>query len=481
MHRPAGLPGCPVPEAIRLLGLAGILALQGCGGGVVPPVAGDIAFVDAAIVDVASGRVEQGRVIVVRDGRIEAVLDQDEAGRISAPRIVDLSGAHVLPGLWDAHVHVAGNPAEAERIAAGMISSGVLYLRDLAVSLDNLGPFRERWRELSRRMPVPDIILSGPVLDDHPLPWYRDLQFEIHDPAEAERVVAELEGAGVDHLKVYSGLRPDVYEAILGAAHARALPVDGHVPTAVGLQGVANGSQRTIEHLDIFTLLSCAEEGAVWQQRGIEARFGEGYGAYFQVMARFWDALDWSCFDRAARALGRRGAGWTPTLVMEALSEGTISRISLTRLSSSARDWCDAQLMGVSQAPSALRTAAMDGLKEALSRLQDAGVTLLAGTDLPNHCGAPGSGIHDELELLVAFGLTPRAALATATLNPARLFAKEASAGVVESAPASFIVIQHNPLDDVQALRTVHGVMLRGEWLDGGRISALEAMARGEG
>lgn len=292
--------------------------------------------------------------------------------------------------------------------------------------------------------------------------------------------MAELHEAGVDLLKVYGGLEPAVYAAILEAAQARSLPVDGHVPTAVGLERVADGSQRTVEHLDMFALQSCTEAGAQWQERGIEARFEQGYGAYFEVVARFWDALDWSCFDRAATALGERGAGWTPTLVMAALADTTISETSLARLAPSAREWCDTQLDGIREAPSAAREAAMDGLREAFVRLRDAGVVLLAGTDFPNNCSAPGSGIHDELELLVQFGMTPQQALAAATVNPSRLFSGEEPSGIEESAPASFIVVADDPLDDIRALRNVQGVMLHGEWVDHGEIARLDALAGSE-
>ena len=50
--------------------------------------------------------------------------------------------------------------------------------------------------------------------------------------------------------------------------------------------------------------------------------------------------------------------------------------------------------------------------------MQNAGVGLLAGTDLPP--GAANGTIHDELAALVKAGLSPMQALRTATCNPAK-------------------------------------------------------------
>jgi hypothetical protein len=61
---------------------------------------------------------------------------------------------------------------------------------------------------------------------------------------------------------------------------------------------------------------------------------------------------------------------------------------------------------------------AMDNVR----RLDDAGVTLLAGTDAPNPGTVFGASLHRELELMVLCGISPAQALAGATAEPARVF-----------------------------------------------------------
>ena len=48
------------------------------------------------------------RTVVVRDGKIEAVVDQSERmGRFSHAVNVNGTGKFLIPGLWDMHVHMA--------------------------------------------------------------------------------------------------------------------------------------------------------------------------------------------------------------------------------------------------------------------------------------------------------------------------------------------------------------------------------------
>ena len=92
-----------------------------------------------------------------------------------------------------------------------------------------------------------------------------------------------------------------------------------------------------------------------------------------------------------------------------------------------------------------------------------AGVQILAGTDTPDSFAFPGTGLHDELEHLVQAGLSPLAALRTATIEPARFLGLEGKAGVIEQgARADLVLLSGNPLDDIAAVRTTRTVVLAG-------------------
>ena len=113
-----------------------------------------------------------------------------------------------------------------------------------------------------------------------------------------------------------------------------------------------------------------------------------------------------------------------------------------------------------------------------LPLLQRAGVLILAGTDAGflNSYVYPGIGLHDELELLVAAGLSPLQALQAATLGGARFLGRQDRAGTVERGRvADLVVLDRDPLRDIRATRDIHAVVLRGAYLD---RAALDEMLR---
>ncbi len=73
-------------------------------------------LVNASVVDTVTGAVRRGQVLVLRDGRIESVgAAAPAAASAAAPRRIDLGGRYVVPGLIDAHVHIANPAGDARR------------------------------------------------------------------------------------------------------------------------------------------------------------------------------------------------------------------------------------------------------------------------------------------------------------------------------------------------------------------------------
>jgi imidazolonepropionase-like amidohydrolase len=114
--------------------------------------------------------------------------------------------------------------------------------------------------------------------------------------------------------------------------------------------------------------------------------------------------------------------------------------------------------------------AERDGFAQAVAttRLRHrAGVPILAGTDVGNPFLVPGYNLHRELELLVRAGLTPLAALQAATLNPARFLKATHSLGTVAPGKlADLVLLDANPLADIEATRRIQAVVVNGRLLD---------------
>jgi imidazolonepropionase-like amidohydrolase len=97
--------------------------------------------------------------------------------------------------------------------------------------------------------------------------------------------------------------------------------------------------------------------------------------------------------------------------------------------------------------------------------LQEAGVTIMAGTDAGflNSFNYPGIGLHDELALFVEKGLTPPQALSAATRAGPAWFGKLDRYGAIAAGKAAdLVLLERNPLEDIKATRSIRAVMLRG-------------------
>lgn len=104
-----------------------------------------------------------------------------------------------------------------------------------------------------------------------------------------------------------------------------------------------------------------------------------------------------------------------------------------------------------------------------LPMLQQAGVTIIAGTDADflNSFDYPGIGLHDELALYVENGLTPAQVLSAATRSGPAWFGKLGHYGAVaQGKAADLLLLERNPLEDISAARAINTVILRGQIYD---------------
>lgn len=104
---------------------------------------------------------------------------------------------------------------------------------------------------------------------------------------------------------------------------------------------------------------------------------------------------------------------------------------------------------------------------EMVDNMNRIGVKLLAGSDhgvFGVHCG---SGLHDELELLVEAGLTPLEALQTATINAADFADSSDTYGNIKAGMlAEIVLLNANPLENISNTRNISAVMSGGNYFD---------------
>ncbi|MGE0554761.1 MAG: amidohydrolase family protein, partial [Gemmatimonadales bacterium] len=118
-----------------------------------------------------------------------------------------------------------------------------------------------------------------------------------------------------------------------------------------------------------------------------------------------------------------------------------------------------------------------------VGELARAGVPILAGSDAPTPGTFPGVSLLEELDELVAAGLSPAEAIRAATVEPARYLAATDSLGSIGPGKvADLVLLEANPLESLRNLRRVVTVWVGGRPLDAEArrriLTAAEAAAR---
>jgi Amidohydrolase family len=280
--------------------------------------------------------------------------------------------------------------------------------------------------------------------------------------AEGVAEVRRQKAAGYDYIKVYNNIPREAYDGLVHEADRLRMPIVGHVPFAIGIDGALAARQKSVEHLRGYIEKLVPPDAPI--QPGIDMRS--------RTLA--WEYVDESRIAELVRATKAAGVWQCPTLSTSIFHAP--SSVIERYLRSTEAGYLDTQtrdafrhrervkwLSNFSEADFARATRANDKQAALLRAMHAGGVPVLAGTDTNTF----GFSLHRELEALVAAGLSPHEALQTATINPARFAGLESEVGrVAPGYSADLVLLEANPLQDIRNTSKIHAVLLRGQLLD---------------
>jgi len=404
---------------------------------------------DAGVTVIRAGTLLDGRsdpprrnqVIVVRGRRIEAVGDAASTRGPAGATIIDLSGSTVLPGLVDSHTHVflqGEDPKEggydaqllmaplALRAARAAVSArraleqGFTTIRDVETEGAGYGDVGIKEAIEKGYIPGPRMLVVTRAISTtggYPLEGYapevdvpKGAQL-VDGPVEARKAAREQLDHGADWIKVYM-------------THRSWVDAKGNLV-----------SQPT---LTVEELKAIVDEVHGWQRKvACHAYGGEGLHR----------ALDGGCDsiehgldldDAAVAQMVRQGTWYCPTLGVyyhEWAPEGTPA---------GRRDRKRAEVHGPS-------------FQKALK----AGVKIVFGTDVGGFSWS--EPIAAEFSRMVELGMSPAAALRSATSAPAEMLGLAGQIGVVApGAYADVVAVRGDPMKDMKELERVGFVMKDG-------------------
>lgn len=387
-----------------------------------------VAITGATIIDGTGGAPIVNGCVIVTEGIISAVGKRADIEIPGNAQVIDARGLTLLPGFIDSHFHLDG----VHGLPAQFLQNGVTSLRDPGAWIEAYDEERKDGK------PIPRLFLAGPHLDMAPPAYPRDA-YVVRDADEAVHEVNHLVDQGASVIKVYFRLPPAIIREVCKAAHARGIPVTGHLEITEAKEAIEAGLDG-IEHITSFGLtLVPQREGEKYRQMVLADNNARKQGRY-----DVWKNInpDSPVTDSLGIFLKNKGTFISPTLGAFEYQATTGQPLDTARLEGFGK------------------------MKRITGKLHRAGAKIVVGSHSMIPYAETGWAFQREMELLVDSGLNPAEVITAATLQNARFFRIGDRLGSIEKGKqADLILIKGDPLKNISAVRNVSKVMLNGVWV----------------
>src|SRR5437660_3957228 len=422
-----------------------------------------IALVNGTVINPSDTKVVPDASVTIDGERIVTVAAGNEAKTPDGARVIDCAGKFILPGYIDTHIHffqsgdlftrpdaadftkirpyadeVAWIKAHLNDVFARYLRCGITSVVDVGGPMWNFGVSKIA----NSTAKAPRVAVAGPLISSVSRPQLNlgdPPIVQVTTPDDARAMVRTLAAKTPDYIKIWFIVDPDhpvekfrpIVHAVVDESHGRKLRVAVHAT-------------------ELEAARTSVEEGA--------------------------DLLVHSVTDKPVdeafvRLLKEKGTILCPTLVVfERYGRTFANKLNLTP---EEKAWGNPEVIASldvikipqDKLPDRIKAAlakpdeALDRIKKTydvalpnLKTLEDAGVTIAAGTDAGNIGTIHGPALFREFQLMKEAGLTPMQILQCATANAAKLFGGDTGAhiGRVKNGHfADLVVLNSNPVDDI--------------------------------
>lgn len=394
--------------------------------------------------------------ILVRDGLIEQIGPREAVTPDPARETVSLAGKTVMPAIINPHGHIGywkGAGADSSHFSGENILDHLRRLAYYGVSVfQSLGTDRDdteiRLRDMQRRGELDDegiatlftagsgIVAPTPGSSNGGPFFAVDAVHEATSPEDARRHVRALAAKDVDAVKLWlddrhgtkARLQPAICRAIIDEAHTRGLKVAAHIYT------VDDAKEAIHAGADILAHLPRTPEP---DEELIELLTTRGTAVFTSMSIQRPDGDAW-------------------------LDDPALAELAPVKAIADLR----ARIRSNAPQPLFDTTEAYQRMERTLRTFFDAGVRVVFSADTGLLTQFPGFAEHRELEALVAAGVSPLAAIESATQRSADLLGLTDRGALEPGKRADFIVLDADPLVHMPNTRKIDSVHLQGRPLD---------------
>lgn len=436
------------------------------------------AIKNVSVITMLSQEVLRDQTVVVENGIISRISPAAKTKLSKNIKVIDGNGKFLIPGLFDMHTHffyeqgdhINTNETELKL----MLANGITTARIMAGHPSFL---EAKANVKNGRWIGPELSVASPQLvGKWPFPTEFKNYEMVASEAQANEAVTKFKQQGYDAIKITFMMAKPIYQAVTAAAAREDINVVGHVGPIVMLPAALEAGQQ-IEHMDMFieTLLP-----------DTSYNHGQSVSDYNIYSKAAWETVPHlmeSKIPALAKSVKDAGIYVTPTNYffisnagLPQTDEEIKNKPDYHYIPHNLRDekWKYRENYIKKMAPLASREKYVHLRKQMVYELWKAGVPLMAGSDAPEFFVVAGFALHDELKTMVDAGLTPYAALQTATVNPATFLKMNNRTGTIAvGKEADLVLLEKNPLQDINHTRSVAGVSSGKVWLTDAEIRKL--------
>lgn len=414
--------------------------------------AGPVAIRGADLFDPETRSLRHDVTVIVRNDLIETVGPRADVRIPADAEIVEAAGRTLLPGLIDMHVHI-GNPEDAMLD----LLAGVTTVRDLGGDDGRLRILTGQFE--SGELAGPRVVRVGVIEGGAPKTAGADDL--ANTPEQVRRAVDRFADNGYVQIKIYSSFKPELVPVAVAAAHARDLPVSGHIPAGMTMRQAVEAGFDEVHHANFWLL----------NFMGAEINAKTNTPVRFSAAAEHGHEIDPASDETRSfiELLRQRRTIIDPTLVIyenfftakAGEPAPSVAPFAARLPPILARRYLRS---GLADNPVAAKTYAESfrRLSQLLKQIYDAGVTIVPGTD-----DFFSMGLARELELYVAAGVPTNEVLRMVTLGAAQVLKRDRQFGsVTPGKSADLVLIDGDPTRDIGNVRNTMLVMRSGAIYD---------------